>query len=104
MSEELTREVLRAELRAARAEDRLELRRELDERLEPVTAHINRIEAGQLTPAMSEAVLTVVEKGAVGAARARWVSRSTRAAVAATCVSCLSFLVSASYAAFQIFT
>jgi hypothetical protein len=56
----LTRDILRAELRATRAEDRLSLSKELDERFKPITDHLNAIDGGAFSDGMRSGILAVV--------------------------------------------
>jgi hypothetical protein len=58
---ELTREILKAELRAGLAEQTNALRREMDERFKPVNEHIAKVERGELTPAQKAAIAEVVK-------------------------------------------
>jgi hypothetical protein len=58
----LTREVLRAELRAGLAEQTVAIRREMDERFAPVNAHIARIDRGEFTAAQKAGILKTVQE------------------------------------------
>ena len=73
----LTREVLRAELRAARAEDRVDMLRELDTRLKPINDHISAIDRGEFSPGMKAGVVGVVDERK----NAGWGVRSSKAAI-----------------------
>lgn len=59
---ELTREILRAELRAGLAEQTIALRREMDDRFKPVNEHIARVDRGELTQAQKSSIVDVVEE------------------------------------------
>ena len=59
---ELTRQVLRAELRAGLAEQELKFNERLDEKLEPVYAHIKRVDSGVMTEAQKAAVVETVNE------------------------------------------
>lgn len=83
---ELTREILRAELRARLAEQTNNLRMEMDKRFEPVNAHIARVDRGDLTPAQKSAIMNVVQESS-DRALAR---RSLKAPVMALLVSVAS--------------
>lgn len=60
---ELTREVLRAELRAGLERQENKFRQMLDDRLKPVNEHIQRVDRGELTPAQEASILRVIDSG-----------------------------------------
>lgn len=84
---ELTREILRAELRAGLAEQTIALRREMDDRFRPVNEHIARVDRGELTPAQKSSIIEVVQESA-DKALAR---KSLKAPLLALIVSIASF-------------
>ena len=57
---DLTREILRAELKAGLETQTNAYRREMDKRFEPVLAHIRTVELGEWTQAQKDSILRVV--------------------------------------------
>jgi hypothetical protein len=82
----LTREVLRAELRAGLAEQKNSIYAELDRRLEPINEHVQRIDRGEFTPAQEAGIVKVMQKNK----DARLTRRSVIAPIIAVGVSLLS--------------
>jgi len=75
--ENLTVSLLRAEIRAARAEDRNEFFMELDKRLKPVHDHIAAINRGEFTDGFKAGILRVVGEQVVS----RWTMKANKAVV-----------------------
>lgn len=81
---ELTREILRAELRAGLEGQENKFRRMLDVRLAPINDHIARVDRGELTPAQEAAIERVVEKGS----EQKLARRNMRIPILSLIVSC----------------
>lgn len=87
-NEDLTVGLLRAEIRAARAEDRNEILAALDERLKPVNEHVAAINRGELSPGLKAGIVAVVEEEKAGS----WILRSNKAVVWGVGLALLSFI------------
>lgn len=86
---DLTVGLLRAEIRAARAEDRNDFLAALATQFKPVTDHINAINAGEFPDGMKRGIVAVVEEEKSGL----WLLRSNRASVVVVMVAIIGILV-----------
>lgn len=94
-SGDLTRDILRTELRAARAEDRLALLRELDDRFKPITTHLAAIDGGQFSDGMRAGIVAVMAADhavSMQKGETRWSIRSSKLALVSVALFAAGFI------------